>query len=180
MTTPVPPSSRPWGPAAVTAAAIAVVLALLPFLQTVSTIAGTIVLDEPRYVGQILAVEAPRLVLVPLGVGVVAFLAFAAIVPIRGSLRMAQVVRRGFATGVVALVIAAIASAAAAVISLVLGAGPHGLSAGADRILSLLGHLVLDSGLGGLGSQLVVLLAVPLGALLLWGWVRRAVPAAEV
>jgi hypothetical protein len=179
MTSPVAPSPRPWGGAAIAAAAIGIALAVMPFAETVSTFAGTASAADLRYVAQILVLEAPRLAFGPLAVAIVTFLSFGAVAPIRASLRMAQVVRRAFATAVVALLAAGVVAAVVAVATLLGAYGRGALSASVGQALGMAGR-VIGSVIGQFAGQLDVLLAVPLGALLLWGWLRREPMAREV
>lgn len=116
----------------------------------------------------------------PLAVGLVAFLAFGVIAPIRGSLPMGKVVVRALVTAVIALLVAGLAAAVASLVTLLLGLGAHAVAGGADRLLETFGRLVVNTAAGQLAGQLVVLLAVPFGALLLWGWLRREPDAPEV
>jgi hypothetical protein len=159
------------GAAVLTAVVVAAVLAVLPFAQTLATLGPTMIRSDPRYVQQILAVQAPTILAAPIAAGIVAALSFAVIAPIRGSLRMAQAVRRGFATAAVAFVVAELATLIGGILAATIGglrlAGP-----------ALSARSLLMTAVAQGGSQLPVLLAVPLAAILLWGWLRREPSAA--
>lgn len=179
MTSPSLPGPRSWGGSAIAAVAVAVALALIPFAGTLSTLAGSIS-GDPRYVGQILLIEGPRLVLVPLAVAIVTFLSFGAIAPIGGALRMAQVVRRGFVTAAIGLLVAGAVASLLGVAVLLSQIGQGALSVSVGHAMALVGRLLGGAIVGQFVGQFDVLLAVPLAALLLWGWLRREPAAPKV
>jgi hypothetical protein len=163
--------SRPPFPAALLAAVgvlvVLVVLRLLPVLATLSSYPG-----DPRYTVLIVGSQAGQLFVGPLLVAATALVAFAWVAPIRGGLRMAQVVRRGVVTAVIAMAIAAFVAAVVGVVALVGAAGPRLLYVSLAELLRY-GGPIRSALLSGLLNGFDALLAVPLAALLLWGWMRR-------
>jgi hypothetical protein len=164
-------SPRPPFPAVLLAAAgvlvALVVLRLLPVLATLSSYPG-----DPRYVVLIVGSQAGQLFVGPLLVAVTVLVAFAWLAPIRGGLRMAEVVRRGVVSAVIAVAVSALVAAVVGVVALAGAAGPRLLSLSLAEILRY-GGPIRSTLLGGLLNGFDALLAVPLAALLLWGWMRR-------
>jgi hypothetical protein len=177
VTAPAAPAPRAVGAVLLTAALIAVVLAVIPFLQTLAAIGPAAIAIDSGYVGQILLVRAPFLLTVPLAVGVVVLASFAGVAPIRGELRMGQVIRRGVVTGVVALVVAGIVATLVSMLALFLTPSSGGLLPLGSLTAYVVRVGLLDAPVQ-FGGQLTTLLAVPLGAILLWGWLRRERPEA--
>jgi hypothetical protein len=170
---PAPTSPRPpIGAVLITALLVAAVLFLRPLLESLSGIGGGYPGFFPPYLGQLLALRVPLALGVAVPVGLTVLVSFAAVAPLRGSLRMAQVVRRGFATAVVALAAAAIATNAVGLLVEVASFGTRIPSVTLRELAGAFGRQGLAQAIEGLAGNLDVLLAVPLAALLLWGWAR--------
>lgn len=157
---------------AITAAGVYAALAATSVARVIEVVFGAYRPDPLEYLGAMLRVFGSDWFLAPVPIALAVLAGFAWWLPIRAELRMRQVVRRGLATAAV--------GGALVVLAGILVAGGRLAGSARDGFggaeLERFGEAVLSAVLRPVDLVAVALLAVPLAGLLLWGYLRRAVP----